>query len=1161
MAGPDTNRDDAGAPTRLVLQRAEAQNRDLGHENLGFLSESHGFMPIRPPLTSLPASHAAWDELVADLPRRFRTMSLRRDLETLPVLGAAEAELPDEFLLRASSILSILAHAYHRIQPDLAGPTPPSIQSPWETVTRRLGRSIPILSYIDLIMYNWRLEDPERDPPMRLANLRLLVPTVGNREEEIFYLTQVEILGRSSPVVGALVRAQEAILRDDPEGVGRELIAMMDTLHEIMQEALPQIDPNPSSDTFVDPVIWARTVAPMAVPLDDRVQGPSGTSAPVFSALDVFFGRRDYASTLGKEVLHIREMFPVHWRDFLGALARTTLADYLARCDNRTLHGLHREALATYAGDAGFLGRHRLKVYGFLEIAFKAGRIKTIGGFEGRFSDRTWDEVDDELADSKRERGTDLVEAWHPIEVKEVAVTHVDGSEWVKHVILDVSDTGIRYLPGDRCFVLPENRPELVQRTLDALRASGDEMITLNRAWREAVLAREGYEAATGLPLRVLLRFGRIRPVTRDVAEHLLAMTGNGTLRAVLRAGTEDQWELWDLLGMLTESGFEPRLLWSAQNPAERDSVCWIVPPESPRMYSISSAMEDDRDRSAKELHLTVGELRYTTRASDVTRAAERLGTGSSFLGEARGRDGATPGTRLSLRVVRPPRFSLPTDADAPVVMFAGGTGISPFRGFVLARARQGCGENWLFFGARTREEFYYEEELYELSTRGNLHLRAVFSREDMIVRTDPEVAGGRFVMEPGRRQHVDDEILNEDNARRLWDLLRGMEEGGRGARIYICGRTGFANTILAALHRLFVRFETEAVDAESAARQRLYRLVAERRLMMDVFTTYSGAKNEGRQQFPVSDLVLRNGEPDGMWMAISGRIYDLDEFMRLHPGGLKVLRSYLGMDATEGYQRVLHHVNPEVDSMLGLYEIGALKRPDLGNDWTVLLSRRGLRLVSLTEAYDTWVRAVFLVVEMENALRNGYTILEGVMTRGEAPGAPSVYRAQYVLEVHRRFIREYAGGLAGDPMQDIWAVTAALCDPGADIRWMHGRLQAIADSDAAHAVQKLTERLDERVTGLALRGDVEPGDPVLVRLFDRFAKLEAPTRQFMHDMKMTLRSGVQVFEQCGRTLDEDARSRLLEITRRIPGHYEAWYAAAAKVEGPRPRQLEASAD
>ena len=65
-------------PSRHVLTTASETNERLGNENLGFLSESHGFMPTNPPRLQLPAAFQAWDEMVERLPELFRTLTLRK---------------------------------------------------------------------------------------------------------------------------------------------------------------------------------------------------------------------------------------------------------------------------------------------------------------------------------------------------------------------------------------------------------------------------------------------------------------------------------------------------------------------------------------------------------------------------------------------------------------------------------------------------------------------------------------------------------------------------------------------------------------------------------------------------------------------------------------------------------------------------------------------------------------------------------------------------------------------------------------------------------------------------------------------------------------------------------------------------------------------------
>src|SRR5690348_12900896 len=95
--------DAAPSPARALLTLAERTTRELGHENLGFLSEARGFMPVELPHTRLPRAFAAWDEAAAALPDLYASLRLRRSFDTLPCLRATRDHLPDASLLRASS--------------------------------------------------------------------------------------------------------------------------------------------------------------------------------------------------------------------------------------------------------------------------------------------------------------------------------------------------------------------------------------------------------------------------------------------------------------------------------------------------------------------------------------------------------------------------------------------------------------------------------------------------------------------------------------------------------------------------------------------------------------------------------------------------------------------------------------------------------------------------------------------------------------------------------------------------------------------------------------------------------------------------------------------------------------------------------------------------
>ena len=115
-------------------------------------------------------------------------------------------------------------------------------------------------------------------------------------------------------------------------------------------------------------------MAPFAVPFSRELQGSSGTSSPLFSTLDVFFGRSRYASALGREMCSIRASYPEAWRAFLAALSEPAVRDLIAQRQNPALRALWHDVRAAYVGPDGFLERHPMKVYGYLELAFKVGR-------------------------------------------------------------------------------------------------------------------------------------------------------------------------------------------------------------------------------------------------------------------------------------------------------------------------------------------------------------------------------------------------------------------------------------------------------------------------------------------------------------------------------------------------------------------------------------------------------------------------------------------------------------------------------------------------------------------------------------------------------------------------------------------------------------------
>jgi len=1108
-ARPPSSRPQGRVPAAAVLRKAEDLYARTGHENAGFLSASCGFMPRTPPKQALASSHAAWDQIVAELTELYRTLRVRERVHELPVLPANEEHLAEEDLLRAAAILGMLAHAYWYCRVEAPDELPPPIARPWATLRRRLGRGAPVLNYIDLIVYNWRLVDPNLADPLRVENLRLLIPTVDNKEERTFYLTQTEILARCSPIVAAAIRAQEAAMVDDREAVEAEMMTIIASLQRVIRESLLKINPNPAGLSHVDPVTWAKTVAPFAVPFVEGVLGPSGTSSPIFNFLDLFFGRRKFESFLGKEIQQLRSTYPPLWRELLAAISKVSVGDYIAEIDDPNLTGLWREGLDAYTGEQGFLGRHRMKVYGYLELAFKVGRSVTIGGFSGLFDDRTWDQVDGELESSRRERTALLPRSCHHVRVAEV-VSGTDGvPEGVAHVLLDVTGTGIHYEAGDRCMVLPESCPTLIDRTLRALRASGDERVVLTEEWRAAVALRFGYAGARELSLAELLRFGQLRPVAPRVAEALHALSQDALLGERMRRQETHVWELWDLLEHLADGGFDPRRL-------RGELLCEVVPPERFRSYSISSVMSHASMAEASRIALTVGRIRYRTEGLAGVAETDRYGTASTFLANAGGRE-----EPISIVVDHPPRFGLPEDPSTPIVMIAGGTGLSPFRGFLIERCRlRDAGPAFLFLGLRSREHLHpYEEELGHALADGRTVVEVAFSREDVRAQWVP--ASGRFEYVQAPRRYVQDVMLQERTARELWSLIRPTRDED-AAHVFVCGRSRFALSAIEALRSIFRRF-AEGTDDERdrSASDMLTELIGRGRLKLEIFSGDAPAL-EGRSQIDVSEIVLRNG-PE-YWLVIEGLVYDVTEFVRLHPGGAHVLRGYAGLDGTQGFQRT-HAGRTEIAAMLEMYEIGAVRRLNLGDE--VLAA--GETTTTLRAMHDAFVRLAYLVVEMENALRNDQSLQHTVTTRGDPPSPRSPYKLERAVETHERFASSYLEPICRIHAPRLWARLQAVL--GHDPAWMSERLEAIAQSRAAHY---------ERGLRVALGRAVEAADP---RLLQAVATLEQLDATFLSELKSVLRDAIRVFERLeARTLTlgaDQLEASVRRITEVVARYYE----------------------
>ena len=137
--------------------------------------------------------------------------------------------------------------------------------------------------------------------------------------------------------------------------------------------------------------------------------------------------------------------------------------------------------------------------------------------------------------------------------------------------------------------------------------------------------------------------------------------------------------------------------------------------------------------------------------------------------------------------------------------------------------------------------------------------------------------------------------------------------------------------------------------------------------------------------QIDASELAQHTDPADSIWAAIGGRVYDLTAFAEFHPGGQKLIHSFAGMDATPTYRLIEHHRDPSVEALLSVFEIGTMRRLELGPEVSTL--------------FREWVRTLYVLVEIENAHRLD-TSIHSELER-------TAFRLQFAVEAQGRFLHQ----------------------------------------------------------------------------------------------------------------------------------------------------------
>ncbi|WP_054177623.1 NADPH-dependent assimilatory sulfite reductase flavoprotein subunit [Trabulsiella odontotermitis] len=353
-------------------------------------------------------------------------------------------------------------------------------------------------------------------------------------------------------------------------------------------------------------------------------------------------------------------------------------------------------------------------------------------------------------------------------------ITSRDSEKDVRHIEIDLGDSGLRYQPGDALGVWYQNDPALVNELVELLWLKGDEPVMV--------------EGKT-LPLAEALQWHfELTVNTGNIVENYATLTRSESLLPLV--GDKAQLQHYAATTPIVDMvRFSPAQL-------DADALIGLLRPLTPRLYSIASAQAEVES----EVHVTVGVVRYDIEGRT------RSGGASGFLADRVEEDG-----EVRVFIEHNDNFRLPANPQTPVIMIGPGTGIAPFRAFMQQRAADGAeGKNWLFFGnPHFVDDFLYQVEWQRYVKEG------VLSRIDLAWSRDQK-----------EKIYVQDKLRAQ--GAELWRWIND------GAHIYVCGDANrMAKDVEQAL--LDVIAEFGAMDAE-AADEYLSELRVERRYQRDVY-------------------------------------------------------------------------------------------------------------------------------------------------------------------------------------------------------------------------------------------------------------------------------------------------------------------------------------
>ena len=219
-------------------------------------------------------------------------------------------------------------------------------------------------------------------------------------------------------------------------------------------------------------------------------------------AIDVFLSRHEYTGELGTLALDERPWLPSLHQAFLEAAKRVSVREYVTNSRERALKACFDRLVRLYVSEeSGFMGAHRIKIAGYLELGIKTGRTNSSGqtGANDGWRSRAWRKVNSMCVEAMEERMRLMVgssrDGYTSAMLLASDLLVPDSSTY--ELTFDIAGSGLRYSPGDRVQLLPQNPAALVVSMIEALHLDRlrHSAVHVSEAWIQPLALNFGQDA------------------------------------------------------------------------------------------------------------------------------------------------------------------------------------------------------------------------------------------------------------------------------------------------------------------------------------------------------------------------------------------------------------------------------------------------------------------------------------------------------------------------------------------------------------------------------------------------------------------------------------------------------------------------------------------